>query len=506
MDLGNAASVAYSAPELILIGAAIGIVAADPVVRAKEQLGAAALLACAAALIAAIGIRLPFSERWLVQGLLRGGEGWLWSRMVVVDGFAVFFKLVFALAAFATVWMSLGSAEVQDSGEEGEYYALVLAATVGLFYMAAAANLLMAYLALELVSLTSYVLTGYRRHDRRAGEAALKYLIYGGVASAVMVYGMSWLYGLAGSFQYRAIHDALAHGAAAPLTVFVAVVLVLAGFGFKIAAVPFHMWAPDVYEGAPIPVTAFLSVGSKAAGFAILIRLFYPGLSEPGAGGAWTTLAGLDWPTLMLVVSMATMTLGNLGALGQRNLKRLLAYSSIAHAGYLLMGFVVLDDAGLRAMLFYVVTYYLMNFGAFAVVMVVANATGREDMDGYRGLAWRGGAVPAVAMAIFLFSLAGIPPLAGFVGKFYLFAAVVEQRFYVLALVGFANTLVALYYYLRIVRTMFLDRPRGDEGVVALDAHNAFLLYFLAVPTIGLGLYWAPVMALAERSVRFFLG
>lgn len=505
MDLGNAASIAYSAPELILIAAAIGIVAADVVVRAKEQLGAAALLACAAALIASIGLRLPFSERWLVQGLLHGGEGWLWSRMIVVDDFAVFFKLVFALAAFVTIWMSLGSAEVQDA-DEGEYYALVLAATVGLFYMASAANLLMAYLSLELVSLTSYVLTGYRRHDRRSGEAALKYLIYGGVASASMIYGMSWLYGLAGSLAYPEIHDALTHGGPDPLTVFVAVVLVLAGLGFKIAAVPFHMWAPDVYQGAPIPVTAFLSVGSKAAGFALLIRLFYPGLSEPSGGGGWTVLAGVDWPTLMLVVCMATMTLGNLAALGQQNVKRLLAYSSIAHAGYLLMGFVVLNDAGLRAMLFYVVTYYLMNFGAFVVVMVVANSTGREDMDGYRGLAWRGGAVPAVAMAIFLFSLAGIPPLAGFVGKFYLFAAVVEQRFYLLALVGFANTLVALYYYVRIVRTMFLDQPRGDEGVVALDAHNAFLLYFLAIPTVALGLYWAPVVALAERSVRFFLG
>jgi NADH-quinone oxidoreductase subunit N len=335
-----------------------------------------------------------------------------------------------------------------------------------------------------------------------------------------MIYGMSWLYGVAGSLDYREIHQALLRGNPAPvgnvagavaagvepLTVFVAIVLVLAGLGFKIASVPFHMWAPDVYQGAPIPVTAFLSVGSKAAGFALLIRLFYPGLSAPIDGGAWAVPAGVDWPALMLVVAIATMTLGNLAALGQRNVKRLLAYSSIAHAGYVLMGFVVLNDAGLRAMLFYLVTYYLMNLGAFLVVMVVANSTGREDLDGYRGLAWRGGAAPAVAMAIFLFSLAGIPPLAGFVGKFYLFAAVVEQRLYVLAAIGFANTLVALYYYARIVRTMFLDEPRGDEGVVALDAHNAFLLWFLAVPTIVLGIYWAPVIAVAERSVRFFMG
>jgi len=317
---------------------------------------------------------------------------------------------------------------------------------------------------------------------------------------------MSWLYGVARSLDYASINSALEHGRVEPLTVFIALVLILVGVGFKVAVAPFHMWVPDVYQGAPIPVTAFLSVGSKAAGFAMLIRLFYPGLSEPGDGGTWTVLAGVDWPALVLVLSMVTMTIGNLAALGQQNVKRLLAYSSIAHAGYTLMGFVVLNDVGIRAMLFYLVTYYLMNLGAFLVVMVVANSTGREDIDGYRGLAWRGGTVPAVAMAIFLFSLAGIPPLAGFVGKFYLFAAVVESKLYLLAAVGFANTLVALYYYLRIVRTMFLDQPRGDEGVVALDTHNAFLLYFLAIPTIVLGIYWAPVIALAERSARFFLG
>jgi NADH-quinone oxidoreductase subunit N len=505
MDLGNLESLRFSAPELILIATAIAIFALDLVVRAKEHLGSLALFGCAAALIASIGVRMPFSDGWLVRGLFGWDEGWLYSRMVVVDDFAVFFKLIFCLAAFVTVWMSLGSSELRDT-DEGEYYGLVLASTVGMFYMAAAANLLMAYLSLELVSLTAYVLTGFLRRNRRSGEAALKYLIYGGVASATMIFGMSWLYGVAGSLDYARVNAALAAGAADPLTVFIAVLLVLAGLGYKTATVPFHMWAPDVYQGAPIPVTAFLSVGSKAAGFALLMRLFYPGLSQPLEEGAWRAIGGVDWPQLMLVVCMATMTLGNLAALGQQNVKRLLAYSSIAHAGYTLMGFVVLNDAGLRAMLFYLVTYYLMNLGAFLVVMVVANSTGREDLDGYRGLAWRGGAVPAVAMAIFVFSLAGLPPLAGFVGKFYLFAAVVEEKRYLLALVGFANTLVALYYYARIVRTMFLDQPRGDEGVVALDAHNAFLLWFLAVPTLVLGVYWAPVAALAERSVHFFLG
>jgi len=266
------------------------------------------------------------------------------------------------------------------------------------------------------------------------------------------------------------------------------------------------MWVPDVYTGAPIPITAFLSVASKAAGFALLVRFFYPAMSSLGADGTWRFLPGVDWPQVALVLSMVTMTLGNLAALSQRNLKRLLAYSSIAHAGYMLMGFVVLSNEGVRAILFYMIAYYLMNIGAFLVVMIVANATGREDIDGYRGLAWRGGAAPAIAMAIFLFSLTGLPPLAGFVGKFYLFAAVVRQQFYLLAVVGVINSVISLYYYARIVRTMFLDMPDGSEGVVVLDAHNACLLFFLALPTLVLGVYWAPVIDLADRSVHFFIG
>jgi len=250
-------------------------------------------------------------------------------------------------------------------------------------------------------------------------------------------------------------------------------------------------------------VTAFLAVGSKAAGFAMLLRFFHFGVASQPAAAA---IAHLPLVPLATVLCVATMTLGNFAALSQTNMKRLLAYSSIAHAGYALLGFVVFADRGVQALLFYLAVYYTMNLGAFWVVMLVANATGREDLDSYRGLAWRGGALPALALGVFLFSLAGLPPLAGFVGKFYLFAAVVKAKFYLLALVGLANSLVALYYYARIVRTMFLDMPVGDEGVVVLDTHNAFLLYFLAIPTILLGVYWAPVFDLADRSVRFFLG
>jgi NADH-quinone oxidoreductase subunit N len=492
MTVSNVDSVGFIIPELLLTLGIIVIFLADLVVRRKERLGELAMIVVALALLAV--------------ALLAGtGDAFLFSRMIVHDPFGRFFKALFALSSLAAVWMSLGSQEIKRVSQ-GEYYALLLSSTLGMFFMASASNLLMAYLALELVSLTSYVLSGYLRHDRRSGEAALKYLIYGGVASGTMIYGLSWIYGLAGSMDLAQINIALTQGEPHKLALFVALVLTLAGFGYKISAVPFHMWAPDVYTGAPIPVTAFLSVGSKAAGFALLMRFFYPGLSKVSPDGTWQFLPGVDWPQLVLVMSMVTMTLGNLAALSQRNLKRLLAYSSIAHAGYMLMGFVVLSNEGLRAMMFYMIVYYLMNIGAFLVVMIVANATGNEDIEGFRGLAWRGGAVPAIAMAIFLFSLTGLPPLAGFVGKFYLFAAVVRQHFYLLAVVGGMNSVVSLYYYARVVRTMFLDFPDGSEVPVTMTAHNGALLCGLTVLTIVLGVYWAPVIALADRSLRFFAG
>jgi len=377
MNLDTTQSLPYLLPELILVATLLTVFVGDLFVRTKDRLGEIALLGTALALVA-------------VSRVAAWPEASLFYRMVTHDQFAVFFKVIFSLATIAVVLMSLTSREVRRSSQ-GEYYGMLVAGTLGMFLMASASNLLMAYLSLEFVSLTSYVLTGVLRHSRRSGEAALKYLLYGGVASATMIYGMSWIFGLTGSLDYGAISAVLGQGHVNPLALFIALVLTLAGFGYKIAAVPFHMWAPDVYQGAPIPVAAFLSVGSKAAGFALLIRFFYPAISHLAANGVWTVLPGTQWPQLVLVLSMITMTLGNLAALSQQNLKRLLAYSSIAHAGYILMGFVVLTNDGLRAMMFYLVTYYLMNIGAFLVVMIVANSTEREDIDAYRGLAWRRG-------------------------------------------------------------------------------------------------------------------
>src|SRR5216683_5289551 len=492
MDLGNLASLRYFYPELLLTAGALFLVLADLVLREKVYLGELALIVAAVALFL-IGME-PHS-----------GGAWLFSRMLVYDSFAIFFRALIALAALVAVWMSIGSEEVKGC-EPGEYYSVLIASTLGMFLMASAANLLMAYLALEFVSLTSYVLTGILRHNRRSQEAALKYLIYGGVASGMMIYGMSWINGLAGSLDFGVINRALFATAQVPaLAVFISLVLILAGMGYKIASVPFHMWAPDVYEGAPIPITTFLAVASKAAGFALLTRFFFPAVSRLSPGGNWQALSGVAWPQLLLVVCVITMTLGNLAALQQENMKRMLAYSSIAQAGYALMGFVLLSNDGLEAMLVYLFAYYVMDAGAFLVVMIVANMTGSEDLEAYKGLAWRGGAVPAIALSIFLLSLTGIPATIGFIGKFYVFAAAIHEQFYILAVIGILNSVVSLYYYMRPVKEMFLEHPVGEAGRVTAEYWNYGLMGALAIATIVLGLYPPPIIAFASRSMHFFI-
>jgi NADH-quinone oxidoreductase subunit N len=501
------ASLPYFLPELVLSAGVLVVLCLDLLITgsrrgdATEWPGTVALVATAAAVVLTVGL-----PTFGLPGLLGAPtHSWLFGRSLVLDGFSVFFKVLLGLALMAVIWMSLGSREVRGKPNEGEYYALVLASGLGMFLMAAAGSLLMAYLALEFVSLTSYVLTGFLRHNRRSGEAALKYLIYGGVASGAMIYGMSWVFGLTGAMDYAGIARgvaALDPGSRGAL--FLALVLVLAGLGYKIAAVPFHMWAPDVYTGAPIPVTAFLAVGSKAAGFALLLRFFHFGVGGPEGPAA--AIAQVPIPALVGLLSVATMTLGNLAALGQQNMKRLLAYSSIAHAGYALLGFVVFADRGVEAVLLYLVVYYLMNLGAFWIVMLVANASGREDIDAYRGLAWRGGALPAVAMAVFLFSLAGLPPLAGFVGKFYVFAAGIEGKLYALVVVGLVNSVVSLYYYARVVKRMFLDLPAAEDPVLDFPRGDRVAVGLLSLATVLLGVRFNWLVERVQVAGRLFPG
>jgi NADH-quinone oxidoreductase subunit N len=504
----NLRSALWFQPELALTFGTLVLLALDlswkksPSRTAYLTVGALAVLGVAAAALA----RQPADAQVLFNG------------MIANDAFASFFKWLFLGAGVLTVLVaSLG--KDFPPARVGEFYALLMAVVLGMFMMASATDLLMIYLSIELVSMVSYVLAGFKKGDRKAAEGSLKYVIYGGVASGVMLFGMSYLYGLTGTTnvlqlgaRIQAIHAAGPALAATKIALVVAIVFVTAGFGYKVAAVPWHMWCPDVYEGAPTPFTAFLSVGPKAAGFALALRFFHSALSGPGSDGIpgfATAIGGIPWPAVVGVIAAVTMTLGNLTALGQTNVKRLLAYSSIAHAGYTLMGLSAVSGRGIQAVMIYMLIYLVMNVGAFVVVIMVAEATGSESILDYKGLARRH-PVAAVTFAIFLFSLTGLPPFAGFTGKWFLFYAVFERIsgpggawYGMLAMVGALNTAVSLYYYVRIVRAMFIDPPYVEDPApihanpgyqVLIGAASVFVLLF--------GVWWSPIVDWASASLQ----
>jgi NADH-quinone oxidoreductase subunit N len=431
--------------------------------------------------------------------------------LVVVDGLAAFFRLLFLFAGLATVLFAWTSEEIMGRRREnkGEFYALTVLMTVAMMVMAEARDLLMLYLSMEGVGLVSYVMAGYMRTSLRSTEASLKYVIFGAVSSAIMLYGLSLLYGLTGSLRFDGIREALLAGGVDPFGLLVAVVLILAGMSYKIAAVPFHFWCPDVYEGAPTPVAALFSVGPKAAGFALMIRFFYSTLAvgtNPAASVA--LINAINWPLLVAVISAVTMTFGNLVALRQDNVKRMLAYSSIAHVGYLLMGFVLLSDDGLAAILFYLLVYTLMNLGAFFFVVAVNNHLKSEELVDYSGLFYRMHWTAGVMMVIFLGSLTGVPPFAGFVGKLYLFMAAMDRQWFWLVILAGLNSVVSLYYYFRVVKVMFFSRPPEGTDPAPLRLHwlQYVVLASLAVPTVALGLFFGRFKDLADASIRAMAG
>ena len=488
MFLGNLGSLPYFLPELAVTATILLLVVLHVVTKRKTSSapGFLALLGVGAAILLS-GVSAPGAGMSIFEG------------MAAYDGFAVFFKVLTAFATLVVILMSMDSDELAGR-TKAEYFIFLLSTLLGMFLLSSATDIVMLYLSLELVSIPSYMLAGYLKGKERSTEAAMKYVVYGATASGVMIYGFSLLFGLTGSTQIAEIGRTLATGKAA-LPTLLAAVMVAVGFGYKIAAVPFHMWSPDVYEGAPTPATAFFSVGPKAAGFAVLVRFYYTVFAGPDAAeGTWRITSTMDWPLLFAGLSAVTMTVGNLVAVKQNNVKRLLAYSSIAHAGYMLMGFVLLSSAGIEAILFYLVVYLFMNLGAFYVVVLVSNATRGEDISDFTGLGSRA-PFAAVAFAIFLFSLTGIPPFSGFIGKVYLFAEVIHRGVYWLAVVAALNSVVSLYYYARIVRAMFFQEPK-DASLIPVPAVTGAMLVLLAAPTLILGVYWEPVARFANTSVR----
>ena len=499
----------YLAPQFLLVGLGLAVLAIGLYTDRMRKGKLEHLLPPDYLAVAGLVGALTWAIALLVKAIQAGGASQgvrvfpiEWGRafspsLLVVDKFGLLFSVI-AIAGSAIVGLLSIDYFRNRRFHRGEYYSLLIFATLAITLVAASTDFITIYLSLEFLSLCSYVLATYSKDDPKSSEAGLKYFLFGAVASAVMLYGMSMLYGVTGStnlfeipYELGMVSTRLA-GAA-----WLGVIFVLTGLGFKLALVPFHLWAPDTYEGAPTPITAFLSVGSKAAGLAVAVRFLGRAIPLPTDG-----MRGVDWFSLLAMLAAITMTLGNLVAISQQNIKRMLAYSSIAQVGYILIGLLAATNAkadmGMPGLLIYLFGYLFMNLGAFAVVIGVSDKTGSNSIQSYAGLMGRS-PLYAVALTVFLMSLAGIPPTVGFLGKLYVFGSGIQygQRLWPLVALALANSVVSVFYYFNVVRHMFFLPAESDEKFAPSSALATALVIAL-VGTIALGVYPQPFIALAK--------
>src|SRR5713226_5081404 len=475
-------------PQVMLALFSLGILLTDFLLEARYKYWNAVMALLG---VGFSGFSLWQLHRVLVAQQARGQEPWLlgFSGSVLVDHFFLFFGFLFLAATALVILLSVRYLEIEDE-HHGEYYALMLFATIGMMFMTSGMDLIVQFIALETMAISFYVLAGFLRHDKRSNEGALKYLLLGAFSSGILAYGFSVMYGAAGSTNLAEITLAFTHRQPDDILVLLAVVTVAAGLFFKVAAVPFHQWAPDVYEGAPTPITAYVSVASKTASFALLLRLFQTAF--------WP--ARPSWVMLVAGVAVASMTVGNFAAITQNNVKRLLAYSSISHVGYILLGLVAGNETGLQGMAFYLFVYAFMNTGAFAIVIILRRkGLIGDDLEDLNGLIQRSPGA-AVLLLIFMLSLAGIPPTAGFLGKYYIFLALIQTGHYVLAVIATLYVAVAIYYYFRVVKIMFVGEL-AEKTPLATSFGLRLALGITGVLTLGVGVYPEPLLRLAQNSL-----
>lgn len=449
-------------PELIVAATGLAVLAADLWMKDKRRLGQLGIIGLVIALLSLPAVFGQVAE--------------LWSRTVLVDGFANFFKVVFITIGALILLTSFDYLQ-KNNIPAGEFYVLVIFATLGMMFMAGSLNLLTIYLGLETLSLASYALTGMLRQDARSSEASIKYILIGGMTSAIVLFGMSLVYGVTGSLHLGDIAAALSAGTDYGSILLAGIIFLIAGFGVKVAAVPFHMWAPDIYHGAPTPVSAFLITASEGAAFAALIRIFLVGLPsmEP------------QWTTLFAVLAVITMTLGNVAAITQTQVKRMMAYSAVAQAGYVLVGLAVATPLAVSAMLYYLLAYALMTIGVFAVIILMNNHRDADLITDFAGLSQKSPWF-AAGLTIYLLSLVGTPPTAGFFGKFYLFQSAVAADLSWLAVIMVINSAISVPYYFSLIRQMYLAEA-SDPTPVRAPSHLRWALAITLVGTLVLGLF-----------------
>ena len=469
-------------PEIILSVVAMVLLLVNVFVPSKDKgdLGYLSIIGLAITAVSVVGAWGPSVSAF--------------NGSIVQDNFATFFKVIFLVSAALSILIS-DKYMAQEECNQGELYPLILFATVGMMLMASGTDMMVIFLGLELLSVCLYVLAGFNRGNLKSNEAGLKYFLLGAFSTGFLLYGMALTYGATGSTKIQVISNYVMQtpGVESNPIFIVGMLLIAVGFSFKIAAAPFHMWTPDVYEGAPTPMTAFMSAGPKAAGFAAFIRVMifaFPMLRA-------------EWGDLLWILAVLTMTIGNIIALSQDNIKRMLAYSSIAHAGYALVGFTATNAEGAAGILFYMLSYAFMNIGAFAVIILIGKKGEKNgNVSDFAGLGFKKPLL-AVIFSVFLFSLAGMPPTAGFVGKFYLFSAAIKSGYIWLAIIGVLNSAASLYYYLRVMVYMYMKDPNEEFEWARATPSIAICLAVAVGATLILGIVPGTILELAQQAVQF---
>lgn len=493
MNAGNIFidSLNYLIPEIIVCLGIVLIVLVDLIFKKRIYLHVVSIIILIAAIIALLISFDKNNNLFPVEG----------NFLISVDPISSFFKLIFLASTLIIVFQSFLSLEIKNNEDRlGEYYTLMFGMLFGMMFMASANDFIVAYIAVEVLSLSSYVLSGFLKEVKRSNEAALKYVVYGGVSSGIMLFGISLIYGIAGSTNFADISSGIFHTNVHQLYLYLSLLMIFVGIGFKISAVPFHFWTPDVYEGAPLPITAFLSVASKAAGIILLIRFIAIGFASFNNLEIQAILNSVfSWKNLIGFIAVLSMTIGNLTAIWQSNVKRMLAYSGIAHAGYILAAVTVINESSLVAVNFYLLIYLFMNLGAFFILMFFSNAFKNEEIKSLSGL-HKPFPIIAVAFSILFISLIGLPPTAGFVAKLYILFTLFDSSQYIVAIALLVNTVISLFYYVRVIKQIYFEPYTGSTEIKESSLQVTIAILFI-IPILVLGVYFSPAINFIKSTI-----
>lgn len=486
MYLNYLASISRYIPELLLVILMVGLILIETTYADDEKNKRYVFIT------ACIGLVVTFISLFIN---LSGKSEAVFSNSMIIDPFSTVMKMLMIVGTLGSYYLSTFSKDIYESLKT-EFIIMAVGILIGGMILASANNMLMVYIGIETLSIISYVMASLKKNDERSSEAGLKYALYGGLSSGIMLFGMSHIFGVIGTIQFTGMAANIAKlNPTQVLILMPSFVLFFAGIGYKIAAVPFHMWSPDVYEGSPTPVTTFFAVVPKLAGISALIRITMIFFSAPSA-------LRIGWVGLMMAIAALTMTVGNVSAIGQKSVKRMLAYSSISHAGIMIAGLTMINEIGVRAIVFYAIIYVFMTLVAFYITSIVQDKYGNDHFERFQGLVYRYPFM-AIVMSIVMFSLTGLPPLAGFVAKWNIINALLGAKFYTLAIVLVLNSVVSAYYYLKIVRLMTLKQPESTEAIEGFGFLNQFIIVVMTMPVLVLGIFWESIMAFAGNAKIF---